>query len=329
MQISLGGTVKMAIAACALSMSFSAAHGEPVAAYPEKTIKFIVPYPAGGSTDAMGRMVANRLETAWKQTTIVDNRPGASGNIGTDMVVRSAPDGYTALIGLPALIQGPFLYSKLPYNPFTSLQPVALLARSVDVFVVPAATPANNLKEFVALVKANPKKYNFGSYGNATSSHIHGEMFSTQAGIELMHVPYKGAAPLVADLLGGQITSAFVDIATIRPHMASGRVKLLAATGAKRFKIIPDVPTMTELGYKSFEPYGWFGVFVPAATPKPIVAKMAEEISKMVHSPEGIAKIEALGAQPAGEQADEFTRILKTDSEIWGRVIKETKVTMD
>lgn len=329
MELSKGMRAGIGLLVGALTLSLGAAHAQDAKNYPDKTIKVVVPYPAGGATDTLGRMTANRLEGAWKQTVIVDNRPGASGNIGSDMVAKSAPDGHTVLVGITAMIQAPFLYAKMPFDPFKAFQPVALLARSADLFVVPASNPANNLKEFLALVKASPGKYNYGSYGNATSSHIHGEMLKAQTGADLMHVPYKGAAPLVADLLGGQVTSAFVDVASIRGHLGSGKVKVLAVTGAQRFKILPDVPTMTELGYKSFEPYGWFGVFVPAATPKEVVNKLSEEISKMVRSPEGSAKIEALGLQAGGEKAEEFTRIMKTDSEIWGSVIREAKIAIE
>jgi tripartite-type tricarboxylate transporter receptor subunit TctC len=291
-------------------------------------IKVVVPYPAGGATDTLGRMVAGRLE-GWKQAAIVENRPGASGNIGSEMVAKSAPDGHTILIGITAMIQAPFLYAKMPFDPVKSFEPVVLLARSADLFVVPAATPAGNLKEFLALVKANPGKYNYGSYGNATSSHIHGEMLKVQTGADLVHVPYKGAAPLVSDLLGGQVASGFVDVASVRGHLNSGKLKVLAVTGAQRFTILPEVPTMTELGYKAFEPYGWFGVFVPAGTPKEIVAKLADEIASLVRSPEGSARIEGLGLQPGGEKADDFARIMKNDADTWDKVIREAHIRIE
>ncbi|WP_334187530.1 Bug family tripartite tricarboxylate transporter substrate binding protein [Noviherbaspirillum sp.] len=329
MRMKFGTFARTGLMACAFMLSLGAAHAQDAKNYPDKMIKVVVPYPAGGATDTLGRMLANRLEGSWKQSAIVENKPGASGNIGSDQVAKSAPDGYTVLVGITAMIQAPFLYGKMPFDPFKAFQPVALLARSADLFVVPVATPANTLKDFVALVKANPGKYNYGSYGNATSSHIHGEMLKSQTGADLMHVPYKGAAPLVSDLLGGQITSAFVDVASIRSHLSSGKFKVLAVTGAQRFKILPDVPTMTELGYKAFEPYGWFGVFVPAGTPKEIVNKLSEEVAAMVRSPEGSAKIEGLGLQAGGEKADEFGRIMKTDSEIWGKVIKDSNIRIE
>lgn len=327
-RISVVGTLARAgLMACAL-LAAGAAQGQAGKAYPEKMIKVVVPYPAGGATDTLGRMVAGRLE-GWKQTTIVENRPGASGNIGSELVAKSAPDGHTVLIGITAMIQAPFLYAKMPFDPFKSFEPVVLLARSADLFVVPAASPAGNLKEFLALVKANPGKYNYGSYGNATSSHIHGEMLKTQTGADLVHVPYKGAAPLVSDLLGGQVASGFVDVASVRGHLNSGKLKVLAVTGAQRFKILPEVPTMTELGYKAFEPYGWFGVFVPSGTPKDIVAKLADEIAGLVRSPEGSARIEGLGLQPGGEKADDFARIMKNDADTWGKVIREAHISIE
>ena len=329
MRINICGLARTGLLACAFLLLAGASHAQDAKSYPDKMIKVIVPYPAGGATDTLGRMVATRLEGAWKHTTIVENRPGASGNIGAEMAAKSAPDGYTVLVGITAMIQAPSLYAKMPFDPFTAFQPVALLARSADLFVVPSATPANSLKEFLALAKANPGKYSYGSYGNATSSHIHGEMLKAQTGVDIVHVPYKGAAPLVSDLLGSQITSAFVDVASVIAHLKSGKLKVLAVTGAQRFKILPDVPTMTELGYKAFEPYGWFGVFVPAATPKEIVTRLSDEISRMVKSPEGSARIEALGLQPGGEIADEFARIMKTDSEIWGKVIKQSNIRIE
>lgn len=321
---------KFAFAAFATFLLASGAvQAQEAKGYPSKTIKIVVPYPAGGATDTLGRLIGNKLESAWKQTVIVDNRVGASGNIGGDMVAKSAADGHTILVGITAMIQAPFLYAKMPFDPFTAFTPVALLAHSADLFVVPASIPANNLKEFLALVKANPEKYNYGSYGNATSSHIHGEMLKAQTGIDLLHVPYKGAAPLLNDLLGGQVTSGFVDIASVRGHLDSGKLKVLASTGAQRFKFLPNVPTFTELGYHSYEPYGWFAVFVPAGTPKEIVGKLSNEITGIVRTPEVSAKIEALGLQPGGVGSDEFARIMKADAQVWGKVIKDARIRID
>lgn len=316
-------------AAFALAFSFGAVQAQQAENYPTKGIKVVVPYPAGGGTDTLARLIANRLEGKWKQPVTVDNRVGASGNIGGDYVARSAPDGYTIMTGITAMIQAPHILPSMPFDPLTAFIPVNVIARSTDLFMIPVSNPAKSLKEFVALVKANPDKYNYGSYGNGTTAHIHGEMFSGQAGLNLLHIPYKGGAPLMNDLLGGQIASGFVDITSARGHLKSGKFKILAVTGAKRNPLLPDVPTFTELGYKSFEPYGWFSIFVPAGTPKDIVNKLSNEISEYIKSPEGTAKIEALGLQPGGEKADEFARIMKEDYQVWGKVIKEAKIKVD
>lgn len=297
--------------------------------YPNKMIKLVVPYPAGGATDTLARLVAGKLESAWGQTVIVDNRVGASGNIGADLVAKSPADGYTIMVGITAMIQAPYLYAKMPFDPMTAFAPVTLLAHSANLIAVPPSSPANSLKDFLALVKANPAKYNYGSYGNATSAHIHGEMLKAQTGVDLLHVPYKGSAPMVSDLLGGQLTSGIVDVASARGHLEAGKLKVLAVSGARRFKILPNVPTLTELGYKSFEPYGWFGIFAPAATPKEIVTKLSDEISRIVRTPEVSARIEALGLQPSGEKSEEFSRIMKADSQVWGKVIKEANIRID
>ena len=297
--------------------------------YPSKPIRLVVPYPAGGATDTLGRLLGTRLQEAFGQTVIVDNKPGAGGVIGNDAVAKAAPDGHTVLIGITALIQAPALGSKLPYDPLRDLIPVAQIASSADLFVVNPALPVNSMKEFVDHAKANPKKYSFGSYGNGTSSHIHGEMLNMQAGLDLTHVSYKGAAPLVNDLLGGQIPSAFVDFGSARAHLASGKFRILAITGAKRSKSLPNVPTFTELGYKAYEPYGWFGVFVPAGTPKDIVNKLSAEVVRILKLPEVTARIEDLGLRVDGIGAQEFTEIVKTDAPLWAKVIRDAQIKVD
>jgi tripartite-type tricarboxylate transporter receptor subunit TctC len=312
-----------------LALPFCSVLAQQAENYPSRGIKMVIPYPAGGGTDTLGRLVANRLEGKWKQPVTVENRVGASGNIGGDFVAKSPADGYTIMTGITAMIQAPHILPSMPFDPLTAFIPVNVIARSTNLLMVPSSTPANNLKEFLALVKANPDKYNYGSYGNGTSAHIHGEMLKAQTGLNMLHVPYKGGAPLMNDLLGGQITSGFVDITSARGHLKTGKFKILAVTGASRNPLLPDVPTFTELGYKSFEPYGWFAIFVPANTPKDIVNKLSNEISDYIKSPEGTAKIEALGLQPGGEKAEEFARIVREDYRIWGRVIKEAKIKLD
>lgn len=314
---------------CAFVLSLNSVHAQQAANYPNKSVRVVVPYPAGGGADTIARLFSKHLETKWGQPFIVENRVGASGNIGGDYVAKSAPDGYTVLTGITAMIQSPHILPKMPFNPITAFVPVNVLARSADLFVVPVSSPANSLKDFVSLAKESPDKYNYGSYGNGTTAHIHGEMFKSQAGMKLLHVPYKGGAPLMNDLLGGQVTSGFIDIASVRSHLNSGKLKVLAVTGARRNPLLPDTPTFTELGYKSFEPYGWFSVFVPAGTSKDIVQKLSTEISTYVKSADGTARIQALGLQPGGETTDEFSKIIKEDYEIWGRVIKDANIKLD
>lgn len=320
----------IALTSCVLlAIASTSVFAQQAGSYPSKMIRVVVPYPAGGSTDAVGRMVAEHLGKAWGQPVIVENRPGASGNIGADAVAKSPADGYTLMIGIPAMIQAPYLYANMRFDPFKSFVPVAQLAYSVNLLVVPASSPANSLKEFVALVKGNPQKFSYGSYGNGTSSHIHGELLKAQAGLDLVHVPYKGASPLATDLIGGQVSAGFLDVATARPYITSGRLKALAVAGSQRFKTFANVPTLAELGYHSFEPQGWFGVFAPAGTPKPIVDKLAAEVTRAVATPEFTNKLETLGVQPSGDSADAFARIMKRDGEVWGKSIRDLHIRLD
>ncbi|HEU0199968.1 MAG TPA: tripartite tricarboxylate transporter substrate binding protein, partial [Burkholderiaceae bacterium] len=259
---------------------------------------------------------------------IVDNKPGASGTIGNAAVAKAAPDGYTVLLGITAIVQAPPLMPNLPYDVLKDLQPVTEVARASSVFAVPTDSPAANLKDFVALVKANPSKYNFGSYGAGTSSHIQGALLNLQAGLDMAHVPYKGAAPLVNDLLGGQLTAAFIDSATASPHLKSGKFKVLAVTGANRNKLLPDVPTFQELGYHSFEPYGWFGLFMPAGVPADVLKKFSAEAMRVLRMPDIVARIEAMGLTPVGNTPEEFARTVKNDAALYAKIIKDTKITL-
>jgi len=299
------------------------------APFPNRTIRLVVPYPAGGGTDIMGRMIAAKLNDAWGQPVIVENRVGASGIIGNDAVAKAAPDGYTVLIGITTLIQMPHLQAKLPYDPFRDLIPVTQIALSADLFLVPVGNPANSLKEFVEFARAQPKKLSYGSYGTGTSSHVHGEMFNAQARLDMAHVPFKGGAPLMTDLLGGQLSAGFVDLSSARAHLKSGKVKALAITGERRFRILPDVPTFTELGYKDFEPYGWFAVLLPAGTPREIVNKLAAEVGRALRMPDVAARLDDLGVQAVGNTPEEFAAAMRRDFPIWGRVIKEANIKLD
>lgn len=297
------------------------------AAYPSQSIRMVVPYPPGGATDTLARMMAAKLLESWGQTVIVENKPGASGTIGNDLVAKAPPDGHTVLLGITAIVQVPALMPKLPYDVLKDLRPLAQVASTNSVLVVPPSTPASTLKEFVALVKANPGKYNYGSYGVGTSSHIQGSLLNLQAGIDLVHVPYKGAGPLLQDLRGGQLSAAFIDMATVSPHL--GSLKPLACTGGGRNRNLPNTPTFAELGYHSFEPEGWFGFFMPTAVPMPIAKKFADEANRILHLPDVIARIETLGMKPGGMKTEEFAQTVRSDAQTYAKIIKDTNIRLE
>lgn len=316
---------RRAFCAATLSLLTAAATAQG-SSYPSQNIRFVVPYPAGGATDTLARTVGQKLQEAWGQTVIVENRAGAAGTIGNNVVAKAAPDGYTVLIAITAIIQQPSLMDKLPYDALKDFTPVTMIARSPSMLAVPLSTPAKTLKEFVALVKAQPGKHNFGSYGAGTSSHIQGALLNMQAGLDLVHVPFQGAAPLVTNLVGGQLSAAFVDSASARPQLAN--IRPLAVTGTSRMPGLPDVPTFVELGYHSFDPYGWFGVFLPAGAPGALTQKLATEIDRILHLPDVTARIETLGLQVGGGKPEDFQKVVRGDAELYAKIIKEANIRL-
>jgi len=316
--------------AAALALALFAAGGaaaQDASAYPSQPLRIIVPYPPGGATDTLARIVATKLQETWHQTVIVDNKPGASGTIGNDMAAKAPRDGYTILLGITAIVQVPSLMPKLPYDVAKDLQPLVQVASTNSVFVVPASAPAGTLKEFIAQAKATPGKVNYGSYGVGTSSHIQGSLLNLQAGVDLTHVPYKGAAPLLQDLRGGVLSSAFIDMATVRPHLE--HVKPLAVTGTQRNKTLPNVPTFAELGFHSFEPVGWFGFFMPSGVAPPITAKFTAEVGRILRLPDVVARIESLGMTPGELKGEEFARVVKSDAAVYARIIKDANIRLE
>jgi len=316
--------------AFAVALAMLGAHGagaQDASTYPSQPLRIVVPYPAGGATDTLARIVATKLQESWRQTVVVENKPGASGTIGNDMVAKAPRDGHTILLAITAIVQVQSLMPKLPYDALKDLQPLVQVASTNSIFVVPASASTSTLKEFIAAAKANPSRFNYGSYGMGTSSHIQGSLLNLQAGLDLTHVPYKGAAPLLQDLRGGQLSSAFVDMATARPHLEY--LKVLAATGARRNKTLPNVPTFAELGFQSFEPVGWFGLFMPTGVPAPITAKFTAEASRILHLPDVVARIEQLGMTPGELKGDEFARVVKSDAAVYARIIKDANIRME
>jgi|tagenome__1003787_1003787.scaffolds.fasta_scaffold20796636_2 tripartite-type tricarboxylate transporter receptor subunit TctC len=294
--------------------------------YPDRRITFIVPYPAGGATDVSARLLATKLSDAWKQTVVVENKSGAGGIIGNDFVAKAPGDGYTVLIAITQIIQAPSLVPKLPYDVFKDLAPVTQVALSPIVLTIPDAQPMKSLKDLIELAKANPGKFPYGTFGNATTSHLYGELLKKTAGIDMTHVPYRGSAPLLNDLLGNQVTAAFLDLTTAGPQLSAGKVRALAVGGEQRKAQLPDVPTLAELGYSGFEAEGWVGVFVPAATPKEIVSKLSAELARIIGSAEGTAGLQALNLIPVGGSAETFEATLRRDYARWATVARTAGV---
>nr|WP_115714203.1 tripartite tricarboxylate transporter substrate binding protein [Cupriavidus taiwanensis] len=295
--------------------------------YPAKPIRLIVPYPAGGGTDTVARLIGQRLAESLGQPVVVENKPGASGMLGNDTVAKAPADGYTLLLAITALIQSPALYKRTPYDVAKDFTPVSLIAKSSDLFVVPNRVPASTMREFLALAKSG--KLSYGSYGNGTSSHLHGELLRQQAGIEIAHIPYKGAAPLMSDLLGGQVDSAFVDVTSANPYLTSGKFKILGITGTQRYKALPNVPTFSELGLAGFEPNGWFGLFLPGNAPKDVTARLAAETARIVRLPEVTQKLAGMGLQPVGSTPQELAAVVAGDTPKWARIVRDANIQLD
>lgn len=294
--------------------------------YPERRITFVVPYAAGGATDVSARLLAQKLQDSWKQVVTIENKPGGGGVIGNDYVAKAAPDGYTVLVAITQIIQAPSLMSKLPYDVFKDLAPVTQVAISPIVLVVPSEQPIRSVKELIDLAKASPGKHPYGTFGAATTSHLYGELLKKTAGIDMTHVPYRGASPLLNDLLGNQVTAAFIDFTTGGPQLEAGKIRALAVGGEARKPKLPDVKTMGELGHPGFEAEGWVGIFVPAATPRDIVEKLSAELGRIIKSPEGIAGLQAVNLVPVGDSPQSFQKTLLRDFDRWATVAKTAGV---
>ena len=319
-------TRRVALAALSSLTVLAAGGVHAQTAYPNQPIKFIVPYPAGGATDALARMMAQKMQENWQQSVVVENKPGAGGTIGNNLVAKGPADGYTVLFGIVALVQQISLM-KLPYDPLKDFAPITRVAISPSVLAAAPTLPVNNLQEFVSLVKANPGKHSIGSYGPGTSAHLQGALLNLQSGLDLMHVPYQGGAPLVTAMIGGQLSSAFLDVGSSKQHLP--KFKLLGVTGSERLTWLPQVPTLKEQGLQSYEPMGWFALLLPAATPKAVIDKFSVESQRILKLPEVREKIEAMGLIPGGETPESFARIMKSDAEIYGRIISDAKITLN
>ena len=308
-------------AGIALSLQMSGAHAQD---YPTRAIRIIVPFPPGSGTDLVARPVAQSLAETWKQSVVVDNRSGAGGTIAGEMVARATPDGYTLMLGnVSTLAIARALYPKLAYDPLRDFAPVTLLTTSENVLVVHPAVPANSVKELIAYARAHPRKLNYGSSGSGTTSHLGGAMFESMAVVQMTHVPYKGSAPMLTDLLAGQLQLAFSSVPTALPHIKSGRLRALAVTLLRRSQVLPDLPTVEEAaGLKRFEISLWQGLVAPAATPNGIVTKLHREIAASLRTPDLKSRLSAQGLDAVGGTPDAFARYMREEIEKWTQVVK-------
>ena len=313
--------IGLIVAVAAFSTSLQA---QTTAPWPTRPISLVVTYPPGGGADAMARLIAPKLGEALGQNVIVENKPGAGGTIGNNIVAKAPADGHTVLVGITAIIQQPPLMANLPYDVFRDFAPITRIAISPSLFAVPPSTPVNTLKEFVTLVKSNPGKYNYGTYGAGTSSHIQGALLNMQAGLDMVQIPFSGAAPLVNNMVGGQLTSAFIDMGSGRAHLKS--FKVLAVTGTRRLPGLPDVPTFAEQGFHSFDPYGWFAFFLPAATPAAVVNKLSDEVNRILALPDVTARIENMGLWVGGSKPADFAQTIKSDYSIYEKIIRDANI---
>ena len=297
--------------------------------YPVKPVRFVVPYPPGGPTDILGRAVAQALGESVGQPVIVDNKPGASGMIGAEQVAKAAPDGYTILVNASIHVINPSLYSKTSFDAMKDFVPVSQIASVPLILVVGQSVPANSVKELIALAKASPGKLTFASSSVGAAPHLAGELLKRMAGVDIVHVPYKGSGPATADLIGGHVTMMIDSMPSSIAHVKAGKLKVLGVSTAKRISALPDTPTIAESGLPGFDIATWYGVWAPAGTPKEIVNRLSGEIAKALKRADLKERLAGLGAEPVGSTPAEFAAYCESEFKRWGRVVKESGAKLD
>ena len=294
--------------------------------YPTKPVRLIVTYPAGGGADTMARLIAPKLGEALGQPILVENRGGASGTIAADLVAKSAPDGHTLMLDATAYAVNPSLYPKLPYDPEKAFAPITLLALFPNVVVVHPANPVSSIKELIAKIKAEPGKIAFASSGNGSAQHLAAELFRQRAGLDMVHVPYKGGGPALIDVMGGQVPLYFANMASALPHVKNGKLKALAITGAKRSAAAPDLPTVAESGMPGYQVYEWNAIFAPAGTPPAIINRLQAEIAKVVKIPEVRDRMLALGGEIVTSSPADLGAWVREQTASWARVVRDGNI---
>ena len=313
-------TMREAAAVVLALFVFKSAHAQT---YPSKPIRFVVPFAAGGGSDLVARTVAAKLTESLGQSVIVDNRTGAAGSIGADIASKSPPDGHTLLLGSNGpLAINPSLYAKLPYDAARDFAPVSLVTIMPFLLVVHPALPVKSVRELVALAKSKPDELNYGSPGNGSTTHLANELLKSMTGIRITHVPYKGVAPAATDLISGQVQMMSGDLSTLLPHVRSHRMRAIAVTATRRSTLLPDMPTVAESGVPGYNAVGWFGVLVPAGTPRPVVDRLNAAINKGLASSDARERLGALGGEVAGDTPEHFGAHIRGEAAKWGKLIK-------
>lgn len=298
--------------------------------YPNRPIRLVVPWPPGGTVDILARPVGQKLSEKMGQSVVIDNRPGANSILGSDIVAKASPDGYTFLMdnvtGHSANIT---LYKKLPFNSLKDYSPITLIASTPNLLVVHPSTPVKNVKDVVAVAKSQPGKLAYASFGTGSAAHLAGEMFKGIAGIDLVHVPYKGGAPALADVIGGRVYMMFASLPSVIAHVEGGRVRGIAIAGTKRSSVLPNVPTTVESGFASLDATTWYGAMFPARTPKAAIIRMNAEINMLIREPEMAKRLTLLGYDLLGSTPEEFVRHMETETVRWGKVVKQSGAQLD
>lgn len=312
------------LAASLLSLPLQAA-----TAFPTKPIRIIVAYTPAGTTDILARAIGQKMSETWGQPVIIDNRAGAAGNIGTEVAARATPDGHTLLMGTAGTHGiNVSLYRKLSWHPVNDFAPVSLSAMVPNIMVVNNSLPVKNVREFVAHVKANPGKLSYGSPGNGSTAHLSMELFKSMTGSTIVHIPYKGSAGVLTDVMGGQIAVTIDNMPPYIPQVKAGKIRALAVSTNKRSSAMPDLPTIAEAGVPGYEAGAWFGLLAPAGTPKPIVAQLSAESARIIKLPDVSKRVSELGAEPVGSTPEQFGELIKTEIAKWAKVIKDANVEL-
>ena len=319
----LGGLVAVMLSAQVTSVAQTAS------SFPNQPIRMVVPYPPGGPTDITARVVAAEMSKTIGQNIVIDNRPGASGMIGSEMVTKSTPDGYTLLANASIHVINPSVYPDMRFDAIKDFTPITQLAQVPLVLVVPANSPIKSVKDLVEYAKANPGKVNFGSAGSASAQHLAGESFKIAAGIQMQHIPYKGSAPALTDLAGGQLQLMFDSMPSATPMINSGKLRAIAVTTTTRAKARPDLPTIAESGFPGFDISTWYAYWAPKGTPADVVEKLAASAAQALKNPEVIAKYEAMGAEPVGSTPAQFAAYVESEAKKWSEIVKKSGAKLD